>query len=334
MRVRRHILSSRIVVGALVAGTLGALPVTIAPVAPVGAAPANAPLPGDPVALTYMPEGFVVNTQKATKIDSYLADLHQFGINRALLELPGFHSDGTVILSSTANTMLSLWVARAAAYNAANGTSIGVTAVFNGRLDQGLDLDDAATRANMEAGVVQVVELGVTSVQLDLEPYPTTSGYLTLLDELRAAFAGTATPVDLSVVAPTDLTTWTPAYLAEVSARVDEVDPAFYDSGFPNATAYEQWMDQGLAFYSASTAPTARIVPLLPSYKANKWHKLKVENMTTATVALGQALAAGDRIDGAGIWWWWGFFYGKGNHKFEAPDQATWQSTTRVLLGD
>ena len=334
MRPGRHPLTSRIVVGALTAGFLSALAVPAAPVAPAGAAPATAQPSEDPIALTYMPEGFVIATQTAAKIDSYLADLDRFGINRALLELPGFHSDGTVILSTTADAMLALWVARAAAYNQAHDTSIGVTAVFNGRLDQGLDLDDGPTLTNMQAAVAEVVGLGVTSVQLDLEPYPTTTGYLTLLDQVKAEFAGTATPIELSVVAPTDLTTWTPAYLAQVSSRVDEVDPSFYDSGFRNAAAYEQWVVQGLAFYNASTAPGARIVPLLPSYGANRWHKLKVENMTTATVALTQALAAGDRIDGAGIWWWWGFFYGKGNHKFEASDQATWQSTTRALIGD
>ena len=155
-----------------------------------------------------------------------------------------------------------------------------------------------------------------------------------MLDQLRAAFAGQSPAVQLSVVAPSVTTKWGPTYLASVSSRVDEVDPTFYDSGFRAASAYEQWVVDGLAAYSASTAPTARIVPILPSYRANRWHRPSVENITTATVALTRALAAGDRVDGAGIWWWWGFFFGEGGHYRPAADQAEWQSATRPLLGD
>jgi hypothetical protein len=318
---------------ALVVG-LGAMVATRAPATPTAAATAPTLAAGAPVVPTYLPAGFIDNTQTAAQVDAELADLDRFGVNRALQNLVGLRSTGTLTLSSTTTAMLPLWVARTAAFDAANGRSIAVIAVLNGRLDKGLNLDDAATRSAITAGALQVVGLGVTGIQLDLEPFPSTPGYLTLLDQLRAAFAGAPTPVQLSVVAPTNTSTWGPAYLAAVSSRVDEVDPTFYDSGIHKVAGYEQWVVDGLAAYSASTAPTARIVPILPSYRSNPWHRPLVENITTATVALTRALAAGDRIDGAGIWWWWGFFYGEGGHyKSAAADQAAWQATTRPLLG-
>jgi hypothetical protein len=281
---------------------------------------------------TYLPAGFVSSVKTAAQVDGYLADLDTFGINQGLLNLPAFNpKSGKRPLSKNARAMIALWVARTAAFDTTHPNPIAITAVFNGRLDKGLNPDDVTMRANMVAAIKTVVALGVTGVQLDLEPYPTTTGLLSLLDEIRTSLTTSGLTASLSIVAPAVTTTWSPAFLQSVSTRVDEVDPTYYDSTLTTVASYEAWVAASLAYYSTNTAATARIVPVIPSYRKNRWHTPAVENITTATDALTTSLAANSRVDGAGLWWWWGFFYGEGGKYNPAADQTTWQSTTRGL---
>jgi hypothetical protein len=87
-------------------------------------------------------------------------------------------------------------------------------------------------------------------------------------------------------------------------------------------------VQDSLAYYTANVSPTARIVPVIPSYAANRYHLSSVENIETATAALMGALSAGSRVNGAGIWWWWGFFYDEEGGYEASGDRAAWQSTT------
>jgi hypothetical protein len=87
----------------------------------------------------------------------------------------------------------------------------------------------------------------------------------------------------------------------------------------------------GLAYYSANVAPATRIVPVLPSYSADPWHLTSVENITTATSALGDALTAGDRVDGAGIWSGWGFLMNEEGAYEGSEDRAIWATSTIAL---
>ena len=286
-----------------------------------------------PVVSTYAPAGFVDSVQSPAQVDTELGEFAGFGIDRVLQQLVPLGSTGGLKLSATTSAMLPLWVERTTAYDASTGSSLTVAAVLNGRTAKGLDVDDAATRAAVVADAVHLASLGVGGIQLDFEPFPTTSGYPELLGQIHAALAASFPGVQLSVVAPAETATWSPAYLAAVSGAVDEVDPTFYDSGLHSVTAYEQWIATGLAYYAAATAPTARIVPVIPSFRSDPWHRPAVENVTTATAALAGALGAGDRVDGVGLWWWWGFYFGSGGHYAPAADQAAWQSSTRPLLG-
>ncbi|HYM54240.1 MAG TPA: hypothetical protein VES97_02675, partial [Solirubrobacteraceae bacterium] len=102
-------------------------------------------------------------------------------------------------------------------------------------------------------------------------------------------------------------------------------------SEYSSAAAYEAWVKDSLAYYTANVAPGARIAPVIPSYSADPWHLPSVENVETATVALGDALAAGSRVNGAGIWWWWGFFYDEEGGYDAAADRTAWQSSTVAL---
>jgi hypothetical protein len=270
--------------------------------------------------LTYMPPGLVHNKRTAAEVDAYLAELTSYDIGQPLLQMPRFKKNGTVMLPGRERQTLSIWVSQAAAYNAEHGTDTTVTAVFNGDLKKkGLNLDSPAARANMISAIESVVGMGVSGVHLDLEPYPVTSGFLSLLKELDVTFARLGFHGRFSVVAPANTSSWTPSYLKQVSLLVTQIDPLYYDSEFASIEAFEAWIENSLAYYTANASSSVRVVPVIPSYSANPWHTPAVENIETATVAVGDALTAGSRINGVGIWWWWGFSTTKKADTTRAP---------------
>ena len=174
---------------AVLAGRLGAalaaavLALALAPGGAAGAAPAQD-------MLTYMPTEMVHSVWSGEQVEGFLGELSEYDIGQALLQMPGFKRKGTLMLPASNEQMLRVWADSAAHYGEAHGQPIAVTAVFNGRLKpKGLSLEVAATRANIVAAVRSAVGLGVTGVQLDLEPYPTGPGYIELLEELDAALA-------------------------------------------------------------------------------------------------------------------------------------------------
>jgi hypothetical protein len=227
--------------------------------------------------------------------------------------------------------MLVRWASRAAAYGGAHGAAMSLTAVFNGKIStkrSGLNLDDPTTRANMLAGIESSLSLGLSGVQLDLEPYPVTSGFISLLEELDAMFARVGFSGRFSVTAPASTARWSPSYLNRVSQLVGQLDPLYYDSEIKATPAYEEWVANSLAYYSANASAASKIVPILPSYSANRWHSPSVENIATATSALASALGAGSRVDGAGIWWGWGFLLDEEGAYDGSADRESWQSTT------
>jgi hypothetical protein len=281
--------------------------------------------------LTYMPTELVHSIWTPSQVDGFLGDLASYDIGQALLQMPRFKKKGTVVVPASNREMLGVWANTAAAYNAEHGTQLAVTAVFNGNLKaKGLDLANRATRANMLAAIESAIATGISGVQLDLEPYPVSAGFISLLEEADAALARLGFQGRLSVVAPGNTSRWAPAYLRRVTELVSQVDPLYYDSELASASEYEAWVQQSLAYYSANAAPGVRIVPVIPSYAANPWHIPAVENIATATSALNDALGAGSRINGAGIWWWYGFFDNKPRYNASA-DRAAWQSTTTSL---
>jgi len=281
--------------------------------------------------LTYMPTELVHSIWTPSQVDGFLSGLASYDIGQALLQMPRFKRKGTLVLPASNQQMLGVWARAAAAHDSEHGTELTVTAVFNGNLRaNGLDLDARATRARMLAAIESAIATGIQGVQLDLEPYPVTPGFIALLEEADAAFARLGFGGRLSVVAPAETATWSPVYLRRVTELVDQVDPAYYDSELTSASAYQAWMQRSLAYYSANAAPGVRIVPVIPSYAANPWHLPSVENIATATSALGEALTAGSRVNGAGIWWWYGFFDNRPRYNASA-DRAAWQSVTVSL---
>jgi hypothetical protein len=283
--------------------------------------------------LTYMPTGLFFARRSPAEVHAYLEQLDSYGIGQALLQMPVLKRNGTLKLKGHEAQMIPVWAQDAAGYDLEHEADLSVTAVINGHpKKRSLNLELPATRANVIASIEAVVSLGVSGVQLDFEPYPTSAGFVTLLAELHGALARRGLTGRLSVVAPTSLGTWSPAYLAAVAANLDQIDPAFYDSELTSAGAYESWVRAGLAFYGANVGAGTRIVPVIPSYGPNQWHLPSVENIATATSALEAALADGSRVNGAGIWWWWGFFYDEGGAYDAGADRAAWPATLALAF--
>jgi hypothetical protein len=284
--------------------------------------------------LIYMPYGLVHSLRPASEVDEYLAEVSSYDIGQLVFAMPKFKPTGALKVPKHNTEMLASWAALAAAYNAEHGSDLTVTAVFNGRIEtkrNGLDLEDPATRASILAAVQASLVSGISGVQLDLEPYPMTPGFLSLLEELGAMFSRVGFHGRFSVTAPATTASWTPAYLKQVSQLVTQIDPLYYDSESKSVAAYEQWVEDGLAYYSANVSPATSIVPVLPSYSADRWHLPSVENITTATAALAAGLAAGSRVNGAGIWSGWGFLLDEEGAYEGSADRAAWQSSTVEL---
>ena len=303
---------------------------TLACLLAVGVPSASAALAPEE-ALTYIPYGFVHDEHSAALITETLEALQRYGIGQNLLPLPKLKANGTLKLNKHELKMLGLWVAGTAAYNAEHGTSILAVGSFAGKVKgKSLNLEDPAVRANVVAASETVVSLGLGGLSLDFEPYPTSRGYLTLLSEIDAAFARRGFTGRLAIVAPASVGRWSPSYIEEITPLVGQLDPLFYDSERSTAAAYEQWVREGLAYYSAHSAAGTRLIPDLPSYGPNKWHDPAAENLGTATTAIEGALSEGSRVNGAGIFWWWGFYFNEeGEGAYEgAPDRETWLTRT------
>ncbi len=295
-------------------------------------AAADAALPPQE-ALTYIPHGFVHSEQSPALQGETLAALGSYGIDQALLPVKAYKKTGVLKLSKRELASFAQWVAATRAYDEAHGAQIVAVASIAGKVKgSSLNLEEPAVRANMVAGVEAMLALGAGGISLDLEPYPSSPGFLELLEEIDALFAARGFTGRLAVTAPASAGRWAPSYLAAVSARVGQVDPLFYDSERTTAAAYEQWVREGLAYWSANAAPGVRIVPDLPSYGANRWHQIAVENLATATTAVEEALAQGSRVNGAGVFWWWGFYLDEEGAYNGAADREAWLGRT-VLLG-
>jgi hypothetical protein len=294
------------------------------------AAPASAAInPRD--SLIYMPYGLVHFVRPASQVDEYLAEVDPYETAQLIFAMPKFKPSGSLKVPKHNSEMLARWASRAAAYDTAHGSALSVTVVFNGRVAtarRGLDLDNPATRANIVSAVESSLSTGISGVQLDLEPYPVTSGYLRLLEELDAALARAGFAGRLSVASPATTSVWSPSYLKAVSQLITQLDPLYYDSESSSVGAYQGWMKNSLAYYTQNVSPATRIVPVLPSYSANRWHSPSVENIATASQALSEGLAAGSRINGAGIWWGWGFLFDEEGAYDGSADRGAWRSTT------
>ena len=284
--------------------------------------------------LIYMPYGLIHSIHPVEEVDGYLAEVDSYGIGQVIFAMPKFKRQGLLKVPRHNREMLLRFSSRAAAYDAEQGASLALTAVYNGKIGtkaSALNLDEPATRANIVAGIEATLADGLSGVQLDLEPYPVSAGFIALLEEIDATFTRVGFTGRLSVTTPAGVARWAPGYLHRVSELVSQVDPLFYDSELKTVGTYQSWVEAGLAYYSENVAPATRIVPVLPSYSSNRWHSPTVENITTSTAALSSGLAAGSRVNGAGIWSGWGFLLDEEGKYDAGADRADWTSSTMSL---
>jgi hypothetical protein len=283
----------------------------------MGTLPGRAAAASDPQdSLIYMPYGLIHSIHSIEQVDGYLAEVDDYGIGQFVFAMPKFKAGGTLKLPRHNREMLLRFAEQASLYDARHGSSLSLTAVYNGKTGtrgHELNLEQASTRANIVAAVEGTLDDGLSGVQLDLEPYPQGPGFQSLLDELDAVFARVGFSGRFSVTAPASISRWSPAYLHRVSELVTQVDPLYYDSESKTIAAYQSWMKASL------------------SYSADPWHLPSVENITAATEALAAGLSAGDRVNGAGIWSGWGFLMDEEGKYDGSADRATWLSTTTQL---
>ena len=247
--------------------------------------------------------------------------------------MPKFKPTGALKVPKHNTEMLASWAALAAAYNAEHGSDLTVTAVFNGRIEtkrNGLDLEDPATRASILAAVQASLVSGISGVQLDLEPYPMTPGFLSLLEELDAMFSRVGFHGRFSVTAPATTASWTPAYLNRSPTRHADRPPVLRQRKQERRRVRAVGRGRpGLLQRQRLAGDEHRACASVLS--ADRWHLPSVENITTATAALAAGLAAGSRVNGAGIWSGWGFLLDEEGAYEGSADRAAWQSSTVEL---
>jgi len=125
--------------------------------------------------LIYMPYGLIHSLRPASEVDGYLTEVAPYGIGQLIFATPKSPRRGSSKCPRVNRQMLQLWSSRAAAYDAAHGTSLSVTLVVpakvKGSTGGGIDLESAAVRAQIVAGIEAALGLGIAGVQLDFEPY-------------------------------------------------------------------------------------------------------------------------------------------------------------------
>jgi hypothetical protein len=282
-----------------------------------------------------MPYGLVHSLHSTEVVDEALGEVDSYGIGQLIFATPKVTKAGVVKVPKRNREMLQRWSSQAAAYDAAHGATLGIVLVVpakvKGSKGGGIDLESASVRAGIVAGVQAALGYGISGVQLDFEPYPASAAYVELLEELGAMYTRAGFHGRFSVVAPANTSRWSPSYLKTVSQLLTQIDPLYYDSEIGTTSAFEGWVRLSLAYYSANTAAATRIVPVLPSYSANRWHTPSVENIESSTAAVSAALGDGSRINGAGIWWGYGFLYDEEGAYDASADRAAWQSSTVAL---
>jgi hypothetical protein len=203
----------------------------------------------------------------ASQVDGYLAEVDSYELGQIVFAMPKFKKLGALKVPKHNREMLVRWSQRAAAYDSGHGSSLSLTAVYDGKVvtkKSGLSLNDATTRANMLAGIEATLGFGLSGVQPDLEPYPVSPGFISLLEEIDEMFVRVGFDGRFSVTAPATTSKWSTAYLHRVSELVTQLDPLYYDSEFKTIAAYQAWLQNSLTYYSANVSAACRLVPIIP----------------------------------------------------------------------
>ncbi|MBP2189139.1 glycoside hydrolase family 18 protein [Nocardia goodfellowii] len=147
-----------------------------------------------------------------------------------------------------------------------------------------LDMAVPATRAQITASAVKVLDLGFDGVHLDLEPVRSGSGdFLSIVDQVGAVTRGRAVPLSVSAPQIDPLPGlhsvgialrehgkwWSQAYFAEVARRVDQVALMSYDTAMPTESLYGGYVAQQTALALAVTPAQVDLLMGAPAFWAD-----------------------------------------------------------------
>lgn len=161
-----------------------------------------------------------------------------------------------------------------------------------------LDLDSAEVRGRLQTAAGQVLDDGFDGVQYDLEPVRSgDAGLLALLDGTRRmaaerhAIVAVATAkisplpglAEATAAAEAGPMLWSTGYLAQVAARVDQVEVMSYDTGLPLASLYGGLVArQTRLALDAVPADTDLLIGVPAYHDENAGHHAAAETVTAA----------------------------------------------------
>ena len=178
-----------------------------------------------------------------------------------------------------------------------------------------LDLESAATRQRIVAGVRSVLADGFQGVHFDFEPVGTADpGYLALLDSARPILhaAGAQLSVSAEQVEPVAGTRfamealeghsswWSAAYLHQVAERVDEVAIMSYDTALWSSSAYSGFVrDETEVALTAVPSSVALVMGVPAYYAADLGHSSSAETVAAAIRGVRLGLSSSPHRAGA-----------------------------------
>lgn len=210
-------------------------------------------------------------------------------------------------------------------------------------MDETVNLADSAVRATIVATADNFVrKAGFDGVHYDIEPIQNNNAhYLDLLIETRAAFpasalisvsaqkwAPNAHLADLLYHAGRGGQWWTSYYYAAVAAHVDQMAVMTYDSGMPNAKAYEIFVQQETKHILAAVRTASHPPQVLfgiPTYTGNSaWFHDSAENMRTALTGVIAGLNSDVETQP---------FAGVAIYRLAVTTSTDWQTYDQLWLG-
>ncbi|MEU6342507.1 hypothetical protein ABZ883_16380 [Streptomyces sp. NPDC046977] len=176
--------------------------------------------------------------------------------------------------------------------------------------EQGLHLDDPATRARIGASAGQALAAGFDGVHLDLEPmYSGDRGFLDVLDSVRVLTARRGAVLSVATHQIDPLPSlhvpagalfhhpkwWSQAYFGEVARRVDQVAVMAYDTAMPLESLFGGYVAQQTALALEVTPPSTDLLIGLPGYHTNNLgHHAWAETVAAAARGARLGLARHD----------------------------------------
>lgn len=264
----------------------------------------------------FLPHGWIATPRSQADIARHLDELARARVTAQIHNLGRLDADGRVPRAEYAG--LSRWVRTSRRKHPEQRIYAWISGA------EGEHLGRVGIRARVARWLSAFAdETGVDGIVLDIEPFRRDGRSLARL----AAAARRASPsLWIGISAPPDAR-WGKGVVRELGWAASAVMPMMYDTAATNRRAYVATVDAAVSHY-ASTLPRRKILPILPAYGRNPWHRPAVENIQTAMAGVRRAAVRGYRVGGLAVYWWW---------EMSATEKADWAragSATRAPAGE